>query len=358
MAESTLCEQERYPSSAKLPLASIIIPNYNYEKFLPRAIDSALQQTYPVKEIIVVDDGSTDNSRHIISQYEGRIKPIFQKNKGRASALNTGVLASRGEIIFFLDADDTFFPHKVEEMVGYYLQVVPQTPGAMIFHCLEMTTKEGIVLGFTPKRLQTLDGHKKNGPFEKLSDPEAAYRHVQKWGYVPFFTSPTSGLSLTKSLAGSIFPLPEAMKRNQDSLLAFAAMLLGTLYGTSQILGSYILHGDNISLAQRANHGSNDPHQITENFLNDLLQKMGKERIASFYESRYARTYYKSSGSIKGLLKLVYKVPARCFCWKTICFSLRTLKHCLRLVLGITGKTGVPRASKLFEKEKERQAKD
>jgi hypothetical protein len=148
------------------------------------------------------------------------------------------------------------------------------------------------------------------------------------------------------------------MKRNQDSLLAFAAMLLGTLYGSSQILGSYFLHGDNVSLAQRANHGSNDPHQITENFLNDLLQKMGKERIASFYESRYARTYYKSSGSIKGLLKLVYKVAARCFCWETVCFSLRTLKHCLRLVLGITGKTGIPRATKLFEKEKERQAKN
>jgi len=358
MIESNLSEQKKYSSSGKFPLASIIITNYNYEKFLPRAIDSALQQTYPKKEIIVVDDGSTDNSRHIINQYEGKIKPVFQENKGRASALNTGVFASRGEIIFFLDADDTFSPHKVGKMVGYYLQVMPQTPEAMIFHCLEMTTEEGIVLGFTPKRLQTLDGQKKNGPFEKLSDPASAYRHVQKWGYVPFFTSPTSGLSLTRPLAGSIFPLPEAMKQYQDSLLVFAAMLLGTLYGSSQILGSYILHGDNISLAQRANHDSNDPHQITEIFLNDILQKMKKERIVSFYESRYARAFYKSSGSIKGLLKLVYKVPDRCFCWETICFSLRTLKHCLSLLLGITRKTRLPRATKLFEKEKERQAKD
>ena len=82
MPESKLNEQKSPLRSSNLPLASIIITSYNYEKFLPRAIDSALQQTYPVKEIIVVDDGSTDNSRHIINSYGDQIIPVFQENGG------------------------------------------------------------------------------------------------------------------------------------------------------------------------------------------------------------------------------------------------------------------------------------
>ncbi|HPD61040.1 MAG TPA: glycosyltransferase, partial [Thermodesulfobacteriota bacterium] len=83
------------PANA-LPLVSIIITNYNYEKFLPRAIESALQQTYPMKEIIVVDDGSTDNSPHIINSYGNQITPVFQENRERVAATNTGFFASRG----------------------------------------------------------------------------------------------------------------------------------------------------------------------------------------------------------------------------------------------------------------------
>jgi glycosyltransferase involved in cell wall biosynthesis len=152
MPESKFNEQKGPLHSSDLPLASIIITSYNYEKFLPRAIDSALQQTYPVKEIIVVDDGSTDNSRHIINSYGDQIIPVFQKNKGRAFATNAGFFASQGEIIFFLDADDIFFPHKVETMVNYFLQVVPHNPEVMIFHRVEMITDDGIFLRVKPER--------------------------------------------------------------------------------------------------------------------------------------------------------------------------------------------------------------
>jgi len=289
MSESRLSEHKRYSFPGELPLASIIITNYNYEKFLPRAIDSALQQTYPKKEIIVVDDGSTDNSPHLINAYGNQIIPVFKKNGGVVSATNAGFLASRGEIIFFLDADDTFFSHKVEEVVAYYLQVMPQNPEALIFHRLEMTTDDGIALHVTPRRLRALYGQTKKGDFEKLSDAEAAYRYVQKWGFLPSLTSPTSGLSLTRSLAKRIFPLPEERVFFQDTLLAFASMLLGTLYGTSQVLGAYIIQGKNYSLTETWCHNENHRHQITENFLNDVLQRMNKKRIVSFFDSRHAR---------------------------------------------------------------------
>jgi len=338
--------------SSNLPLASIIITSYNYEKFLPRAIDSALQQTYPKKEIIVVDDGSTDSSRQIINSYGNKIIPVFKENGGTAAATNTGFFACQGEIIFLLDADDIFFPHKVETMVNYFLQVMPQNPAVMISHCLEMTNKEGIILFYRPGSLRTLNGHKKSCLFEKLTDPEAVYRHVQKWGFLRYVASPTSGLSLTRFLASKIFPLPEEINRHQDTLLVYASMLLGTVYGTSQVLGSYVLQGDNVSLNSTGFQGRDDRIQIMENFLNDILQKMNKDRSISYYDSRYAIDYYRYCGSTKGLLKLAYKIPARCFCPETIRFSIKTLWLYLKIVLGIKRGPRLTKKAKLYKKAK------
>jgi glycosyltransferase involved in cell wall biosynthesis len=337
MSELQLNEGKSNVFSGGLPLVSIIITSYNYEKFLRRTIDSVLQQTYPAKEIIVVDDGSTDSSCQIMHGYGNRITSLFQKNRGMTSATNAGFFASRGEIIFLLDSDDTFFPHKVQEMVNYFLKVMPQTPDALIFHRLQMTSEDGTILYVTPK-MCTVDGQKKNGLFEKLSDPETAYRYLQKWRFLPFFISPTSGISLTKSLAERLFPLPENSMLSQDQVLNFGSELLGTIYGTSQVLGSYLVHGKNVSLTQTWSHNEKDRFQLKENFINDILQTMNKKRIASFFESRHARLYFKSLGSTKGLLKLSYKVPARCFCWEAVWFSIRTLWLCLKIALGIKKK--------------------
>src|SRR5947207_15525858 len=91
-------------------LASVIINNYNYGRFLREAIDSALNQTYKNIEVIVVDDGSTDGSREIIESYENRIRPLFKKNGGQISAINVAFEATHGSVILVLDADDTLFP--------------------------------------------------------------------------------------------------------------------------------------------------------------------------------------------------------------------------------------------------------
>ena len=87
-------------------LVSIIINNYNYARFLRAAIDSALGQSYASIEVLVVDDGSTDQSRAIIDSYGDRVKSILKKNGGQASALNAGFAQCQGDIVIFLDADD------------------------------------------------------------------------------------------------------------------------------------------------------------------------------------------------------------------------------------------------------------
>src|SRR5688572_17078614 len=104
----------------ELPLVSIIISSYNYAPFLNAAIDSALQQNYSNKEVIVVDDGSKDNSPEIIESYNNRIIPILKENKGQASALNAGFKASKGSIIIFLDSDDILYPDAVTDVVPYF----------------------------------------------------------------------------------------------------------------------------------------------------------------------------------------------------------------------------------------------
>lgn len=98
-------------------LVSVVIPNYNYAHYLRETIDSVLAQTYPNIEIIVVDDGSKDGSKEVLSSYGDKVRTIFQQNQGVSAARNNGVAASEGEFVAFLDADDAWLPTKVEKQV-------------------------------------------------------------------------------------------------------------------------------------------------------------------------------------------------------------------------------------------------
>ncbi len=100
------------------PRVSVVIPSYNCERYLPEAIDSVLAQTYQDFEIIVVDDGSTDRTANVLSQYGDRVRAVYQQNQGVANARNHGIQLARGEWIAFLDADDVLLPHKLEAQLA------------------------------------------------------------------------------------------------------------------------------------------------------------------------------------------------------------------------------------------------
>lgn len=103
---------------APLPLVTAIIATYNRAYIVCEAIDSILQQTYPHIEIIVVDDGSTDETRDTLKQYGSRIQVLYQSNQGPAAAWNTGIRASQGSIVCFLGSDDLWLPTFVERQIS------------------------------------------------------------------------------------------------------------------------------------------------------------------------------------------------------------------------------------------------
>ncbi len=114
---------------AAVGMVSFVIPNYNHARYLGQAIASALAQTYPNVEVIVVDDGSTDDSRAVAAAFGSRIRYIHQQNAGLSAARNTGVRAAQGEYIALLDADDLVEPHYAERLLAA-LAGAPHAAGA------------------------------------------------------------------------------------------------------------------------------------------------------------------------------------------------------------------------------------
>jgi glycosyltransferase involved in cell wall biosynthesis len=101
-------------------MVSVIIPAFNYGRYLGSALESILAQTYEDFEIIIVDDGSTDNTLEVVRGFtDPRIKYIYQENKGLPGARNTGIKAAQGKYIAFLDADDLWHPCKLEKQVSF-----------------------------------------------------------------------------------------------------------------------------------------------------------------------------------------------------------------------------------------------
>lgn len=128
-----------------MPRVSVIIPTYNRERFVVPAIESVLRQSFGDRELIVVDDGSTDDTRLRLERYENRIRYVYQANAGPGAARNTGIQAATGEWLAFLDSDDEW----TTEYLARQFQHLESGPGI----CLQITDgrfcgKDGQVRGF------------------------------------------------------------------------------------------------------------------------------------------------------------------------------------------------------------------
>ena len=103
----------------KRGVISVVIPTFNRAGWLRHALDSVLAQTYQDFEIVVVDDGSTDDTQSVVRSYGQQVRYVYQNNEGRGAARNTGVQDARGDLIAFLDSDDNCYPDRLERQVEY-----------------------------------------------------------------------------------------------------------------------------------------------------------------------------------------------------------------------------------------------
>ncbi len=225
------------------PLVSILINNYNYGRFVGAAIDSALTQTYGPIEVIVVDDGSRDNSAEVIHGYGDRVTAVLKPNGGQASAFNAGFAASTGDIICFLDADDVLAPDKVAQVV----QAFQQYPQAQwCFHPLKLVDAELHPLAQidqTPVTAQTF-----------FCDVRQAMLAGTLIGKLPFSPPATSGLCLQRSLLQTILPMPEAESISlNDTYLQCISYAKAPGIALDQQLTWQRVHGKN-NLTRRANN--------------------------------------------------------------------------------------------------------
>ncbi|HEY9675729.1 MAG TPA: glycosyltransferase [Waterburya sp.] len=246
------------------PLVSIVINNYNYERFLPQAIDSALNQTYSNTEVIVVDDGSTDNSHKIIASYGDKIIPVLKENGGQASAFNAGFAASRGDIICFLDSDDIFLPEKAAEVVEVFGD---RDDLEWCFHPLK----------FVDVNLADIKGESsvanKNGHVSSVREYDLR-ELIKNAKFDPNFPYPsTSGLCLKRSLLQQILPMPDKAGSTllNDAYLIFTSKGLSKGVALSKELGLYRIHGHNANAIGKETKGKSKDYQLRTAKINILL---------------------------------------------------------------------------------------
>lgn len=207
-----------------LPLVSIVVNNYNYERFLREAIKSALNQSYRHTEIIVVDDGSTDGSREIISSFGDRVISIFKENGGQASAFNVGINAASGEFIVLLDADDILSPTAVEVALRNHEDGCSRVSGQLKF-----IDSSGEPIG-RETRYKVY-----------LKDAITGYALTGEFPAVP-----TSGNFFSSAILKRIIPIPEEEYRiSADLYLLVETAMRGHVKVIPDVLAHYRLHGRN-----------------------------------------------------------------------------------------------------------------
>jgi len=142
------------------PRVSVIIPAYNAARYLPFAIDSVIAQSYTDWEIVLVDDGSTDNTRALADSYrpilQDKLQYIYQTNRGLPAARNTAMRAARGEFLALLDADDVWLPHRLARGVAI-MDADPQT--GLVHARVKRINPEGNIIGELPVELRHLSGY-------------------------------------------------------------------------------------------------------------------------------------------------------------------------------------------------------
>ncbi|QKY15578.1 glycosyltransferase family 2 protein [Halorubrum sp. CBA1229] len=263
-----------------MPRVSVVIPVYNSSDTLPRALTSALSQTYDDIEIIVIDDGSIDDTEEVMASFDDRRIRFFQheKNRGGSAARNTGIEHATGEYIAFLDADDEWFPSKVERQVN----VLESRSDQWIATYSNFKQKRSnVIIEFIDKYISRPTG------FE--GDDIIIDNILRR----TFSHGGTSSLLVKKSAINLIDGFDEMFQRHQDLEFILRLLQVGKMAFTDEILFKKYDTGspEGDSVAEAID-------QFYDKFL-DLIRERGMEEEAKGVLRYIKAKQYLSSGQFR-----------------------------------------------------------
>ncbi len=319
---------------------SIIIPNYNYAKYVGAAIDSALALNWPDKEVIVADDGSTDGSREVILAYGSKITPLFLSNGGQNSAFNAGFGHSTGDIIIFLDSDDVLFPSVVGTLRSAWYEGVSKVQWS---------------LAIVDETLAPLGSCYPT--YRRKPTPEWVRQTLRRTGQYPY----SLGGAWARSFLSRVFPLPvrEGPPRNgscqgdyrvpnADHYLSTLAPFFGDVVCIShrEPQGTYRMHSSNSHFGARILEHYVDA--ILEQLectrrINELLASLAisDERITEYDETFMKRQLVCQRLKLEGFPRNSSLYVALWKYWRSVSFDeapmARKMKWCLWSLLVAAG---------------------
>lgn len=213
-----------------MPLVTVLVDTYNHQSFIHEALCSVLSQDFPASdiEILVVDDGSTDNTPKIVENFLPRVRLLRKANNGQASAFNTGIPEARGEIIAFLDGDDWWAPNKVTAVVSAFLS---NSGVGLVGHGVTQVRPDGRQRMETPRDISRFT----------IRSVEEARTFRMLRGFLG-----TSRMAYRREILDRIGPVPEMLKFEADEYLFTLAGLFADVMILREALTFYRLHEANL----------------------------------------------------------------------------------------------------------------
>jgi glycosyltransferase involved in cell wall biosynthesis len=253
---------------------SVLLNNYNYGRFVGAAIESVLGQTHGDFELIIVDDGSTDDSREIIARYEdSRIVTVFKANGGQASAFNAGFMRASADYIAFLDADDLWDAPKLERC-EVALRAAPET--VLLNHAYRSVDAKGKTFG-EPSRLSHW------GRYELLPDLRRLETNLP--------LVPTSFFIGRRKQCIALRLDEKSWRIAADKPVVTGLGLRGPIYNLDEVLGSYRCHGANDSHGRFNDDLLFEHHQRFYAAANAECHRLGLTDHFEFLDAPFATGY-------------------------------------------------------------------
>ncbi len=285
-------QQPESSLSQQNPLVSVIIGNYNYGNFLAEAIDSVLRQTYRHFELIVIDDGSTDNSREVIESYEGQLIAIFQPNGGQGAAFNTGIAKAQGEIICFLDSDDYYHPDKLSKIVSSF-QAHPQW--VQISHGRISVDRDGNPVGSGSKTHN-------QGDVSQL---------LLQWGR--YSMGITSALAYRRQILEQVLPIPTTRNEAADTYLTAAVPFYGEVGCIDEPLMFYRMHGNNLQAHTDNIQFLLKQRELNAKYINVTAAKVG---LSDRFDLQWDADYRSLKAVQQGTFSLIETIQVIWLSWR------------------------------------------